>query len=124
VYGRQDPFCLIDDEHGQAVGYLDGQKQSGSTGNYGIPLRRQVSRNPPVQANDAIGMALAQPHEDQGLSGQTGDKGILTRKPFDILSGLLETRSAGQRVVPGDAFAQAETVNQPRAGRQRRVLQA
>ena len=124
VHGRQDPFGLIDDEHGQAVGHLDGQEQSGATGNYGIPLHRQVSRSQPVQANDAVGMALAQPHQDQGLSGQTGDKGFLTRKPFDILSGLLETRSSGQRVAPGDAVSQAETMDQPGAGRQRRVLQA
>ena len=124
VYGRQDPFCLVDDEHGQAVGHLDGQKQSGATGNDGIPLRRRVSRGQPVQANDAVGMALAQMRQDHGLSGQTGDKGILNRNGFDILSGLLETPIAGQRVVPGDAVSQAETVNQPGAGLQRRVLQA
>ena len=124
VHGRHDPFGLVDDEHGQAVGHLDGQKQSGATGNYGIPLRRRVSRSHPIQANDAVGMALAQPHRDHGVSGQAGNKGVLNRKGFDILSGLLETRSAGQWVVPGHAVSQAETVNQPGAGRQRRVLQA
>ena len=124
VDGRQDLFGLIDDEHGQAVGHLDGQKQSGAMGNQGISLRRRVSRCKPVQANDAVGMALAQPHQDHGLSGQAGDKGVLNRKGFDNLSGLLETRSAGQPVASGDAVSQAETVHQPGKGCQRRVLQA
>lgn len=124
MHGRQDPFGLVDDEHGKAVGHLDGQKHSGATGNNGVPLRRQVSRSQPIQANDAVGMALAQSHQDHGVSGQAGNKGVLNRNGFDILSGLLETRSAGQWVVPGHAVSQAETVNQPGAGRQRRVLQA
>ena len=121
--GCQDMFGIVDDEHRQAVSHLHRQQQPGVVGNYGIPFQGEVSRRTMVQANDTVGMALAQPHQEHGLSDQTCDKVVLNLKAFDILSGLLETRTDERWVVPGRAASQAETVNQPRAGRQRRVLQ-